>query len=199
MSNGSADWYTSEIIRRRGARTFDKSDKVVDVPPPVIVQWTTETERGLLGRGMGPPEAGASRQHFQYEVAWGPSVCILYPEAHQQAAMWREIRHGIHGELGGVPIYLFQPRFRLSREGRALRVEAADGRTWHAQLTGSRRFMLSRTDATEPVWIGPWTGAFMADRLPVSWRRDAEADEIALGVAIEGFAIMMAIKSRIPF
>lgn len=196
MSNGSVYWYTSQTVRRRKALT---SGPVVDVPPPVLVQWTTETERGLLGRGVGPPEARASRQHFQYQVTWGPSVCILYPTAHHQVGMWDEIRQGIRGELGGVPILLFQPRLGLRREKRALRVEASDGRTWHAQLTGFRRFMLRRTDSSEPIWVGPWLGAFFSRRLPVSWRQDADDDEVVLGAALEEFGLLMAFKSRIPF
>lgn len=171
----------------------------VDGPVPLLLQWSVETERGTVSRGVGPPPWRASKASFEarweYHIAWGPSVCV-YSTAHVRnfVDMWWWIRGGrVYGHLAGIPLRFSQPKFGLRRDSRILVVEAEDDRVWRVRLRGIREFVLIRSREDQPVFRGSVRGG----RRSIAWRRTAQDDEIVLGVALEELAGLMTLSSRV--
>lgn len=187
-----SDWLGSGPVERSDPLSRREE---IHVPPPVLVAWSIDTERGQLSVGTGPPPWQASKSEFGYTVAWGPAICLLHDGRRHAGEQWHALRQeGMRGELAGIPIRVNQPKFGLRKKNRALRVEAEDGRVWVAQLDGFVEYVVSRVGESEPVYRGPWLG--LARRHPVAWRRDALDDEIVLGASLESIAILMTLLSR---
>lgn len=148
-------WCTSGPIDRRHPLELREE---VDVPPVVLVEWSVQTRRGRLPRGTGPPPwrtpQSPSRHDLTYDVAWGPSVCVLRLNARDAGERaWHRLKEGIRGSLASTTIRVVQPRFRLTRDSRSLRIESADQRRWTTRLHGIGHFVLIRncTLAQRPI------------------------------------------------